>query len=98
MNYGCQSMVDKITDIMIKRPQEAYKNQEFINENYEACKYYGIPDMEKCIEEYKVFENIIKENVENVWYLPEDVFPEPESQALLFHTHHVLYYTQHNLP
>ena len=33
MNYGCQSMVDKITDIMIKRPQEAFKNQEFINEN-----------------------------------------------------------------
>lgn len=72
MNYGCQSMVDKITDIMIKRPQEAYKNQEFINENYEACKYYGIPDMEKSIEEYEVFENILKENVENVWYLPKD--------------------------
>lgn len=72
MNYGCQSMVDKITDIMIKRPIDAYKNQDFINENYEACKYYGIPDMEKCIEEYEVFEKILKDNIENVWYLPKD--------------------------
>jgi arginine deiminase len=72
MNYGCQSMVDKITDVMIKRPQEAFKNQEFINENYEACKYYGIPDLEKCIKEYEVFENVLKENIENIWYLPED--------------------------
>lgn len=72
MNYGCQSMVDKITDVMIKRPQEAFKNQEFINENYEACKYYGIPDLEKCIEEYEVFENVLKENIENIWYLPKD--------------------------
>lgn len=72
MNYGCQSMVDKITDIMIKRPIDAYKNQDFINENYEACKYYGIPDMEKCIKEYEVFEKILKDNIENVWYLPKD--------------------------
>ncbi len=72
MNYGCQSMVDKITDIMIKRPIDAYKNQDFINENYEACKYYGIPDMEKCVKEYEVFEKILKDNIENVWYLPKD--------------------------
>ncbi len=72
MDFSCQSMVDKITDIMIKRPQEAFKNQDFINENYEACKYYGIPDMKKSIKEYEVFENILKENVENIWYLPED--------------------------
>lgn len=72
MKYGCQSMVDKITDIMIKRPQEAYKSQEFLHENYEACKYYGEPDYEKCVEEYKVFENALKENVENIHYLPED--------------------------
>lgn len=72
MKYGCQSMVDKVTDIMIKRPQEAFKSQEYINENYEANKYYGIPDFEKSKEEYEVFENILKENVGNVHYLPED--------------------------
>lgn len=72
MKYGCQSMVDKITGIMIKHPNQAFKNQEHINENYEGCKYYGIPDFQKCQEEYKVFEDILKENVENIYYLPED--------------------------
>ncbi|MDO5689548.1 MAG: arginine deiminase family protein [Tissierellia bacterium] len=71
MKYGCQSMVDKITDVMIKRPQEAFKNQEHLNKYSEANIYYGIPDYEKCLEEFEVFEKILRDNM-NVHYLPED--------------------------
>lgn len=72
MKFGCQSMVDKITGIMIKDPKVAFKNQEYLNENSEACKYYGTPDFEKTLKEYEEFEKILKENVENIYYLPED--------------------------
>ena len=72
MNYGCQSMVKKIDTIMIKRPDAAFVSQENLNATWEKFKYYGCPDYEKVLEEYAEFEKIIKDNVENVYYLPYD--------------------------
>ena len=72
MNYGCQSMVKKIDTILIKRPEAAFVSQENLNENWEKFKYFGCPDYEKVLKEYEVFEKIIKDNVEYVYYLPYD--------------------------
>ncbi|MDF2677083.1 MAG: amidinotransferase [Bacillota bacterium] len=72
MEYGCQSMVGKIKSILIKRPSEAFISQENLNENYEQFAYFGCPDYEKAVLEYEKFEKIIKDNVENVYYLPSD--------------------------
>lgn len=72
MNYGCQSMVTKITDILLKHPKDAFISQENLEKTYEKFNYIGCPDYSKVLEEYSVFENIIKENVENVLYLPKD--------------------------
>lgn len=72
MEYGCQSMVGKIKSILIKRPSEAFISQEHLNENYEQFNYFGCPDFEGASNEYEKFEKIIKDNVENVYYLPKD--------------------------
>ena len=72
MKYGCQSMVGKIESILIKKPEQAFISQEHLNETWEEFKYFGCPDYEKVLDEYKVFEKYITENVENVYYLPED--------------------------
>ncbi len=72
MNYGCQSMVNKIESILIKRPSEAFISQENLNNSYEKFCYFGCPDYEKSLAEYEKFEKIIKDNVENVYYLPQD--------------------------
>lgn len=72
MDYGCQSMVGKIKDIIIKHPKDAFISQENLNEKWEAFNYVSCPDYEKSLEEYKKFESIIKDNVENVHYLPKD--------------------------
>lgn len=72
MNYGCQSMVGKVDSILIKRPQQAFISQENLNQTWEEFRYFGCPDYEKVLEEYAVFEQIIKDNVENVYYLPQD--------------------------
>lgn len=72
MNFGCQSMVKKIDTILLKRPEAAFVSQEHLNENWERFCYYGCPDYEKVLEEYAAFEAIIKEHVENVYYLPYD--------------------------
>jgi len=72
MEYGCQSMVGKIKSILIKRPTEAFINQENLNNNYEKFCYFGCPEYDKTLIEYETFESIIKNNVENVYYLPQD--------------------------
>lgn len=72
MDFGCQSMVGKIESILIKRPSEAFISQEHLNQNYEKFCYFGCPDYEKAVSEYEKFKKIIKDNVENVYYLPQD--------------------------
>lgn len=72
MKYGCQSMIGKIDSIMIKRPQQAFISQENLNNTWEEFKYFGCPDYETVLKEYEVFEKLITDNVENVYYLPED--------------------------
>lgn len=72
MNYGCQSMVTKIDTILMKKPEAAFVSQENLEQNWEAFRYFGCPDYEKVLKEYEAFENIIKEHVENVYYLPYD--------------------------
>jgi len=71
MKYGCQSMVSKTKSILLKRPAAAFKNQQFCDKSYSTCGWLGSPDYEKSIKEYEVFERIIKENVEDVYFLPE---------------------------
>ena len=72
MNYGCQSMVGKIQSILLKRPQQAFISQENLNQSWEKFHYFGCPDYQKTLEEYAAFEKIIQDNVENVYFLPED--------------------------
>ena len=83
MNYGCQSMVKKIDTIMIKRPENAFVSQENLNENWEKFKYFGCPDYEKVLKEYDQFEQILKDNVENIWYLPRLSEGNQEGRHLL---------------
>lgn len=72
MKYGCQSMINKIDSILIKRPSEAFISQDHLNKNWESFGYIDCPDYEKTLEEYEVFEKIIRDNVKNVYYLPQD--------------------------
>jgi len=72
MNYGCQSMVEKIESILIKHPKQAFISQENLDNKWGEFKYFGCPDYKTVLEEYEKFENIIKEHVENVCYLPYD--------------------------
>lgn len=72
MVYGCQSMVGSIKSILLKHPSKAFISQKNLDDNYERFCYFGCPDYGKALEEYEVFEKIIRENVENIYYLPQD--------------------------
>lgn len=70
-NYGCQSMFKKIKSVIIKHPKDAFISQDILNANAKKFNYIGIPDYNTVLKEFEVFENIIKENVEEVHYLPK---------------------------
>lgn len=72
MKYGCQSMVGRINAVLIKTPENAFRSQQYINREYENYGYLGCPDLDKVLEEYKAFEDILRQHVENVYYLPFD--------------------------
>lgn len=71
MKYGSPSMTGVMKSVLIKHPRDAFKSQIHLGNHYEEYGYLGCPDYEKVLEEYAVFESILKsENVERL-YLPE---------------------------
>lgn len=72
MNYGCQSMTGKIQTILLKRPEQAFISQENLDRTWEDFRYFGCPDYQQVLREYDAFEQIIRDHVPNVYYLPQD--------------------------
>ena len=72
MQYGCQSMTGKMNSVILKKPTEAFISQSNLNENWKKYNYIDIPDYDKSLDEYEKFSKIIEDNVEFVFYLPED--------------------------
>jgi N-dimethylarginine dimethylaminohydrolase len=69
--YGCQSMTNKIRTILIKKPDDAFISQEHIDLEWERYNYVQAPEYQKVIEEYNVFESVLREHVETILYLPQ---------------------------
>jgi len=65
-------MSGKMEAVLIKHPENAYISQENLNKSWETFLFEECPDYEKALEEYAVFEKIIKDNVKDVFYLPRD--------------------------
>lgn len=72
MKFGCQSMAGPLKAVLVKNPECAFRDQEFLKNNFEKYGYLDCPDFEKVQEEYKVFEDIIKQHATDVYYLPFD--------------------------
>jgi len=65
-------MVSPIAGILMKKPEDAFRSQQNLDEKYEEYGYFESPNYEKVLEEYREFEKIIRENVGEIYYLPFD--------------------------
>jgi arginine deiminase len=63
-------MIGSIETILLKHPKDAFISQKNLDEAHEAYGYIGCPDYKKVTKEYEAFENIIKNNVQKILYLP----------------------------
>ena len=63
-------MTSTIRRVLIKSPENAYKNQVNIDSQYQDLNYFGRPDFVRSIEDYESFRSILKENGIEIHDLP----------------------------
>lgn len=64
-------MTGKIRSIMVKKPDDAFISQEHLNLEWQRFNYVQAPDYQKVVEEFSVFEDVIRSHVDNILYLPQ---------------------------
>ncbi|MFC7364316.1 MULTISPECIES: dimethylarginine dimethylaminohydrolase family protein [Bhargavaea] len=65
------SMHEPLRRVIVKRPQEAFKSQKHLDENWKRFNYAEVPDYGEALREYEAFLDILKEHVEEIDFLPE---------------------------
>ena len=62
----------KLQSVLIKPVQHAFLDNERIDAEWEMLNYLGRPDLEKAVEEYAVFEQLLRDAGAEVHVLPPD--------------------------
>lgn len=64
------SMYQKLNKVIVKHPNEAFRSQEHLNQQWRRFNYINEPDFIKAQHEYEQFLSIINEHVEQIEFLP----------------------------
>ena len=72
MEYGCQTMTGKLRTVLIKKPENAFRNQQYLESEYARYGYLDCPDLQKVQEEFAVFEEHLRKHADTVYDLPYD--------------------------
>ena len=70
---SAHSEYGKLKSIFIKTATAAFINQPHIEKHWEPLNYLGAPIMQTAVDEYAIFETILKEQGATVLHFPEDV-------------------------
>ena len=65
-------MTSTIRRVLIKSPENAYKNQVNIDSQYQDLNYFGKPDFVRSLEDYESFRSILKKSGVEIHDLPAD--------------------------
>ena len=65
-------MTSTIRRVLIKSPENAYKNQVNIDSQYQDLNYFGKPDFVRSLEDYEYFRSILKKSGVEIHDLPAD--------------------------
>lgn len=70
--YGCQSMVRPLKWVLVKRPEEAFENQERIDAQWRSLDYLARPDYGRAVDEHRRFTALLEAAGAEVACLPAD--------------------------
>ncbi|CAN5236779.1 dimethylarginine dimethylaminohydrolase family protein [soil metagenome] len=68
----CHSDIGKIKTLFIKNVQQAFISDAHIEQHWKELNYLGKPPLDKAVEEYADFEDILKKQGADIFYFPED--------------------------
>jgi N-dimethylarginine dimethylaminohydrolase len=68
----CHSDIGKIKTLFIKNIQQAFISDAHIEQHWKELNYLGKPSLDKALEEYTDFEDILKKQGADIFYFPED--------------------------
>jgi len=70
--FGCQSMVAPLKRVIVKRPEEAFRNISAIEREWYPLGYLRRPDLRVACEEHRALITTLKSSGAEVLELPED--------------------------
>ncbi len=70
MKVTCQSEFGKLKSVFIKRPEEAFVNEEQISLQWKELNFLGKPDLTKAKHEFLGFEKLLAQQGAELFYLP----------------------------
>ena len=65
-------MIKPLRRVLIKRPEDAFISQAFMDENYKKFNFTSSVNLKEAIKEHAEFERLLRDNVEEVLCLPKD--------------------------
>ena len=69
--YGCQSMVGELKGVLLKRPQEAYVNQQRVAAQWRELNYLGEPVFEKAAAQHAQLAGLLSKFGAEITFLPQ---------------------------
>ncbi|MEE9466169.1 MAG: arginine deiminase family protein [Candidatus Neomarinimicrobiota bacterium] len=72
MNIGCQSMVGRLQQVLLKHPREAFGGQADIDGQWRGLNYPGPPDFERACRDYDNFVELVSRSGAELMFLPPD--------------------------
>jgi N-dimethylarginine dimethylaminohydrolase len=73
MRFGSQSEVGAIKSLLIKHTKDAFISQENIDDQWQNLNYLGCPDYARALNEYDAFVELLKKQVTDIYFLPQNV-------------------------
>lgn len=72
MKTTTQSEYGKLKSVYLKKPQQAFVDDQQISSQWKELNFLSKPDLVKAEEEYKVFEKLLTQHEAKTLYLPQD--------------------------
>ena len=72
MNIGCQSMVGRLKQVLLKHPREAFGGQAGIDGQWRDLNYLGAPDFEHACRDYDNFVELVSRTGADLVFMPAD--------------------------
>ena len=69
--YGCQSMVGELKGVLLKRPREAYVNQQRVAAQWRELNYLGEPAFETAAAQHAQLAGLLSKFGAEITYLPQ---------------------------